>query len=231
MRKYPIAWDGLRSRGSFPVRISDVINVLFALQRLAEIYGDSTSSRAMSRLAAALSQYREDTADDFIAWTSESGQEDVVHRLRTAIGSHRMRSRKISDQLDSVRSAVSPERTSGPANDLGSFIEFLRNRIEVGFTGKAVPTPPEQSLAEEYVASLRSVGTDRQNFQRRMVALQTDKRLSLDDLNEIVRVYGGITKKARSRKEAIERLFDRFEVSAQFERKASAIDKLTDRSD
>jgi hypothetical protein len=204
--------------------VKDLAVMLRALAQDADLHSSTEAAAGFRACADALGRQRAKlTVHEALAFWRGCSRSDVKTDL---VRAHPMSARKVAAHLQVVADAAKPVARKQALGPLSSFIAFLHERGDEEAEALVAPKVPK-APTRDWARLLQSAGTDRKRFDSLIAELSADQTTKLEDMNQITAGYTGSSRKARSRKEALERIRDHFEIDAQYEAKAASIDKLT----
>lgn len=202
--------------------VRDLACVFETLSRQAALFGDELSAEKLGLLGRSLKKQKKNLrvkeALDF--WQRVGSKETDSIRCET------MSARKVADHLRLVADNAEPLARKNATSPLRELVSFLRERGEVDALSvvdeRVRPLPQKDWLAE-----LKAASVNRAAFEAAVQGLKSDRAVTLVELNKIVEGYSGLSRKAKTKKEAVERLYDQFEADVQYRSKVELIDRMT----
>lgn len=201
---------------------------LSALIAFLRVFQSTTQDTGLKRLISDIVAFLECApADETVNSLFTNSNKNLMTSFMqsTAEASHADIGR-LEQLLSSCLKAFEPMMKSAEKTSLAKFVSFLGLASNFSSNDNLELKAPDESVS--FCQKLQNSGSDRVLFSSVVADLEKAKsEISLEEFNEISREYTGITRKAKSKKEAIERIERHFEVGAQNAARIAAISKIS----
>ncbi len=205
------------------MKIAQLVEVLELLAKSSLLFENDKDAADLKAIASALKRNQRQTCK---VQEASTFWRDSASSADERAGADSMTARELSNHLRLVSRLAKPFSKRNGLDTLQHLSETLASNGDVPalevVSSKVSPRPQKDWLIE-----LKKAGTNRKTFNETIEKMKSDKAVDLKALLDIMVAYTGNPRKTRSKKEAVERIVDRFEADAQFETKSRTIDRLT----